>query len=258
MGWELSGEAWGSRAVDWAYLFEPYSRPANVAVLDQCHVTSGTTLLDVGCGSGFALSIASDRGAIAAGLDASAALLDIARARNPDADLRLGDMNDLPWDDVSFDVVTSFNAIWAGCEQAVVEAERVLRPGGMFAMTFWGPPKRLGLLPYFMTIAQNSPDSHVVATLGQSDTGRAGVAEALIESGGLRVQARGAVTVTNEFPDLDTFIRGAVAAGPSFPAIEHMGEEQFREALRAAYADALRPGLGLRITSEFGWVTAVK
>ncbi len=193
-----------------------------------------------------------------AGLDAAAALLDIARARTPDADLRLGDMNALPWDDASFDVVTSFNSIWAGCEQAIAEAERVLRVGGMFAMTFWGPPKRLGLLPYFMTIAENSPESHVLATMGQSDTGRPGVAEAMVASAGLRVLERGAVPVTNEFPDLDTFIRGAVAAGPSFPAIEQIGEERFREALRAAYADASQPGLGLRITSEFGWITAVK
>ncbi len=258
MGWESSGQAWGSRALDWAYLFEPYARPANTAVFDQCHVTSGTRILDVGCGSGFALGLAASRGAHVAGLDASSALLDIARARTPDADLRLGDMNALPWDDDTFDVVTSFNAIWAGCETAVAEAARVLKPGGMFAMTFWGPPKRLGLLPYFMTIAANSPDSHVMATLGQSDTGRPGVAEAMIESAGLQVLERGAVAVTNEFPDLDTFTRGAIAAGPSFPAVEQIGEEAFRQALEAAFADAVVPGLGLRITSEFGWVSARK
>ena len=258
MGWESSGEAWGSRAMEWAYLFEPYARPANITVLDRCAVSEGTRLLDVGCGSGFALRLAADRGAAVAGLDASSALLDIARARTPDADLRLGDMYALPWSDATFDVVTSFNSIWAGCEPAVAEATRVLRPGGMFAMTFWGPPKRLGLLPYFMTVAENSPPSHVTATLGQSDTGRPGVAEAMIASAGLQVLERGAVAVTNEFPDLDTFTRAAIAAGPSFPALEQVGEDRFRQALEAAFADALQPGLGLRITSEFGWVTARK
>ncbi len=29
MDWQSSGEAWGSRAREWAYLFEPYARPAN-------------------------------------------------------------------------------------------------------------------------------------------------------------------------------------------------------------------------------------
>ncbi|NQU37996.1 MAG: methyltransferase domain-containing protein, partial [Actinobacteria bacterium] len=90
MGWEESGEAWGSRAVDWAYLFEPYARAANQAVFDECGVAAGTSLLDIGCGSGFATRLAADRGATVAGLDASAALIAIARARTPDADLRLG------------------------------------------------------------------------------------------------------------------------------------------------------------------------
>jgi len=50
-------------------------------------------------------------------------------------------------------------------------------------MTFWGSPKRLGLLPYFITIAQNSTPFHGQATLGQSETGHPGVAEALVSSG---------------------------------------------------------------------------
>ena len=258
MGWEESGAAWGSRATEWAYLFEPYSRPANQAVFDRCGVGPGTSLLDVGCGAGFALRLAADAGATVSGLDAASALLDIARARTPQADLRVGDMNALPWQDASFDVVTSFNAIWADCEPAAAEAARVLRPGGRFGMTFWGSPKRVGLLPYFVTIAMNSPQSHVEATLGQGTTGKPGVAEALVESVGLTVAQRGAVQVTAEFPDLDTFLRAAVAAGPSFPAIEQVGEPQFRAALGQAYADAEVPGLGLRIVSEFGWLTATK
>jgi SAM-dependent methyltransferase len=258
VGWETSGEAWGSRATDWAYLFEPYSRPANETVFDRCLVGVGTRLLDVGCGSGYAVRIAADRGAAVAGLDASSGLLAIAASRTPDADLQTGDMDALPWKDASFDVVTSFNAIWAGCEAAAAEAARVLAPGGKLGMTFWGSPRRLGLLPYFMTVAENSPESHLQATLGQAETGRHGVAEALLQSAGLRVVDRGVVPVTCEFPDLDLFTRAAVAAGPSYPAIEQIGEERFRAALEVAYADSLTPGLGLRITSEFGWVAAEK
>ncbi len=212
----------------------------------------------MGCGSGYAAWIAAERGAEVAGLDASASLLKIAAARTPEADLRIGDMSDLPWTDGSFDVVTSFNAIWAGCEAAVAEAARVLRPGGTFGMTFWGSPRRVGLLPYFMTVAENSPESHLQATLGQGETGRPGVAEEMVASAGMEVTDRGAVQVTGEFPDLDLFTRAAAAAGPSFPAIEQIGEDRFREALAAAYADSFEPGTGLRITSEFGWVTATR
>ncbi len=221
-----------------------------MAVLDQCGVTAGTSVLDIGCGSGFALRLAADRGASVSGLDASESLLRIAAARTPHADLRLGDMDALPWDDNAFDAVTSFNSIWADGATAAAEAARVLKPGGRFGMTFWGPPKRLDCSPTFMAVAQNSPPSHVQATLGQAETGRPGVAEALLESAGLRTLRRGSASTTDEFPDMDTFTRAAIAAVPSFPAIEQIGEQRFRQALEEAFVETVVPGLGLRITSD--------
>jgi 2-polyprenyl-3-methyl-5-hydroxy-6-metoxy-1,4-benzoquinol methylase len=80
MGWEEAGRGWGARALEWAYLFEPYARPANDVLFDQLDVRDGTRLLDVACGSGFAASAAHRRGASVAGLDASATLIKIAQA----------------------------------------------------------------------------------------------------------------------------------------------------------------------------------
>ena len=253
MGWEESGSAWGARAPDWAYLMEPYARSANDAVFDRVGVGAGTRLLDIACGSGYAAMVAAARGAVVSGLDAAERLLDIARARTPDGDFRHGDMFALPWPDDSFDAVTSFNGIWAGCDGALREAARVLRPGGSFGMTFWGSPKRLGLLPYFMTIAALSPQDHVVATLGQADTGRPGVAEAMFEAAGIEVVERGRSTVLNEWPDIDTAVRALCAAGPCIPAIEAVGYERFTIELRKAL-EPLVDRNGLRVTSEFGWL----
>ncbi len=33
MDWEEAGRGWGERAREWAYLFEPYSLPANELIL---------------------------------------------------------------------------------------------------------------------------------------------------------------------------------------------------------------------------------
>lgn len=128
MSWVESGRAWGDRAADWAYLVEPYARRVNDALFDQVHAGPGTRLLDIACGSGYAANVAAGRGAEVCGLDASEALIAIARARTPAGDFRVGDMFALPFEDDRFDVATSFNWIWKGCEDALVEARRVVRP----------------------------------------------------------------------------------------------------------------------------------
>ena len=51
MGWAESGQAWGERAADWAYLIEPYARRVNDALFDRAGVGPGTRLLDIACGS---------------------------------------------------------------------------------------------------------------------------------------------------------------------------------------------------------------
>jgi cyclopropane fatty-acyl-phospholipid synthase-like methyltransferase len=71
--------------------------PVYEAVFDEVGVAPGTRLLDAGCGSGLALQLAHKRGATVSGLDASAALLAVAQGRVPDADLREGDLEALPF-----------------------------------------------------------------------------------------------------------------------------------------------------------------
>ena len=254
MDWIESGRAWGDRAADWAYLMEPYARSANDALFDRAGVGSGTRLLDIACGSGYAASVAAGRGAVVAGLDASEALIAIARARTPDADLRVGDMFDLPFGDGQFDVATSFNGIWKGCEDALREARRVVRPGGLVGFTFWGAPKRLGLMPYFAALMELSPPSHVNATINQGETGRPGTAEQMLADAGLDFVERGTAQVVNEWPDLDLAVRAAASAGPSWPALQEVGYERFAEVIREAIRPLCTEGLGVRIISEFGWV----
>jgi len=45
------------------------------------------------------------------GLDAAEALLDVARKRTPSGDFRQGEMEELPFADGTFDVVTGFNSL---------------------------------------------------------------------------------------------------------------------------------------------------
>ncbi len=252
--WREAGEAWGDRATDWAYLWEPYARPANRAIFTQIAVVDGTRLLDIACGSGFAAHLASERGAVVSGIDASEGLVTIARARTPGGDFRVGDMFALPFPDASFDAATSFNGIWKGCEEALLEARRVLVPGGRLGLTFWGRFEHLGLMPYFVKVIELSEASHAAANMEHGDTQN--VIEDMLTTTGFERVERGIVSVVNEWPDVEIAVRALVSAGPSVPAIRAVGLDGFRDALRSVIEPLHVPGVGIRITSEFDWITA--
>jgi hypothetical protein len=87
---------WGAQPQEWTTYQETAVRPLYEAVFDQLGLSAGTRLLDVGCGAGLAVQLAASRGARVWALDASAALLEIARSRVPEGEFRLGDMAALP------------------------------------------------------------------------------------------------------------------------------------------------------------------
>ena len=93
------------------------------------------------------------------GLDACAPLLEVARSRTPDADLRGGEIQALPYADASFDVVTAFNSIQyaAGPAVAVGQLARFCRPGGTVAIGVWGDPARCETEALFARLRSLAP-----------------------------------------------------------------------------------------------------
>ncbi len=140
---EVNGVLWGSRVDDWAALQEGQCRPVFEEVLERLKVAPGTILLEAGCGAGMASQIAASRGARVTGLDASEAMLAIARRRVPTGTFMTGELEALPFADASFDAVTGFNSFqYAGNPgKALAEARRVTKPGGTVAIATWGPPE---------------------------------------------------------------------------------------------------------------------
>ena len=234
LDWEQAGEAWGRSAADWACLFEHYSIDVVLAMFGATGIGDGTRLLDVACGSGLIARVASGAGASVAGIDAAADLIEIARTRAPDVDFRIGSMYELPWGHAEFDVVTAINGIWGGCEAALHEAFRVLRPGGMFAMSFWGSGPPLDMRPCFRIFAKRSPDAHFQSMKSLNDISTAGVAEAMLESSGFEVLQRGQRIATQEWPDAETAWRAISSVGPAVPALRNGNVEEIRAEVLAA------------------------
>jgi SAM-dependent methyltransferase len=118
-------------------------RPISLEVLDTVGVTPGLRVLDVGVGDGNTAIEAAARGAVVAGIDLTPAQIERARRRagseGVSLDLRVGDAEDLPYDDASFDLVVSvLGAMFAPDHQrAAAELARVCRPGGTVAFVAW-------------------------------------------------------------------------------------------------------------------------
>src|SRR3954466_16083602 len=108
---ERWGRLWGARPMDWA-LSEDQQIPTYREALRRVDLQLGQQALDIGCGVGAFLRLVTERGPHAFGLDASQALLEVARARLPQDALRLVDMEALPYDDDAFDLVTGFNSFF--------------------------------------------------------------------------------------------------------------------------------------------------
>lgn len=97
-------------------------------------------VLDVACGSGTAALVAARRYCEVTGIDYVPALIDRAEAQaiasGLEADFRVGDAQDLPFDDDRFDFVLSVYGVQFAPDQekAAKEMLRVCRPGGKIAL----------------------------------------------------------------------------------------------------------------------------
>lgn len=97
---------------------------------------AGTSVVDVGCGTGRAVAELTERGVRAVGVDPGEEMLAVARDRWPEADFRSAGAYDLPLPDASMDGYRADKVfhVLAQPDRALAEARRVLAPGGRIVL----------------------------------------------------------------------------------------------------------------------------
>jgi len=208
---ERWGPLWGALPADWAVSEEQHV-PGYEVALDRVGLAPGQRVLDVGCGVGIFLGVVAQRGAEPHGIDASEALLALARKRLPGADLRVGEMESLPFEDDTFDLVTGFTSFFFANDMvaALREARRVARPGSPIVVQVWGAHERCSLeamkaiaRPYLPPRPADAPPD--------PDLSRPGVLEAVASEAGLTPLDTFRASWAYAYPDAATLGRALLA-----------------------------------------------
>ncbi len=168
-------------------------------VASRLGLLSGKSVLDIACGTGGWLGELKRRGASPNGLDISEAAVQRAQARLPDADIRKGVAEELPFDDRQFDLVTCMGSLehFLDQPQALEEMLRVAKLDATFLILV----PNAGFLTRKLGLYGGTGQIAIRETVRSIDEWAA-----MFESAGLRIRAK--------WRDLHPLSKGWIRKGP--------------------------------------------
>jgi len=234
----------------------------HAALVERLAPQEGEQWLDLGCGAGHVAFHAARAGAVVTASDLSPTLVETARGaaaeQGLDLTLEVADCQDLPYDDASFDVVSSsVGVIFApDHERVAAELARVCRPGGRFGITAWRRESGIGQmfatwLPFLPT---PPPGAGSPFQWGDEDYCRSMLGDAFELS----------------FEELDSRHEGTDASamwdlyrvnyGPSYTLWNSLDEERRAEldAAMASYFEGYRDGDTIDVERKYIIVTGIR
>jgi len=231
---------------------------------EQLDVPAGCRLLDVACGSGQLALLAARDGVDVTGVDIAPNLVARARARAQAEGLKAcfieGDAEALPFEDSSFDVVTSVvGAMFAPRPELVAsELLRVCSPGGTIALVNWTPEGFIGQM--FKTFARFIAPSGMPAPVlwGEEAVVRKRLGDGVSDLN----MTRRFYQFSYPFPPSDVVEFFRQYYGPTnraFASLDEKAARHLREELEALWSSHNRGGDGFtEVPAEYLQVIAIR
>jgi SAM-dependent methyltransferase len=231
----IQSKLWGQRPKDWATIQEPTGNAGYEYALSFIQLKPTDKILDIGCGTGFFADLAARSGSDITGFDATAPFIEEAKLRNPSIKFLTGEMEELPFADNTFDVVSGFNSFQyaSNVKNALIEAKRVLKNKGKLVAMIWGDKADCEAASYLKAIGSLLPPPPPGAP-GPFALTENHLLENILEEIDLKVLDSTDVDSIWDYPDEETAMKGLLSAGPAAKAIENSGYEKvYRTTLEA-------------------------
>jgi ubiquinone/menaquinone biosynthesis C-methylase UbiE len=255
----IQGPLWGQNAKDWAGIQEVTGRAGYEYALHSLQVRPTDKVLDIGCGSGYFCDLVAQTGAAVTGVDASELLLEEARRRNSSVVFLPAEMEELPFADGSFTVVTGFNSFQyaANITNALTEAHHVLQSGGRFAAMIWGNKDDCEAATYLKAVGSLLPAPPPGAP-GPFALSENQLLEKTLEAVGFTIVMKKDVPSAWDYPEMATALKGLLSSGPVSRAINHSGFDKVMETTKEAVQPYIQPDGHVVYRNKFRVVIATK
>lgn len=253
---DIQSSLWSQAPQDWAERQEPLHIPLWEAMLAATDVGPGKHVLDAGCGAAGACILIAQTGAKVSAIDASEALIDIAKTRVPDGRFQVGDLEDLPYEDGSFDVLIGANSVQYAADPvaALYEFKRVTATGGRIAVGIWGREENCEFRHLLRAVAKAMPEPPKSG--GPFALSEPGVLEALLQKADLTADGQTEVDCPFNYPSPEDAWIATASAGPFQAAMRAAGRTVIEDAFKLATQEFTNERGEVRIANTMLCVTA--